>query len=146
VIIETTVISAKGAMALVVAARDAAEASGAHVSVAVCDPSGVLRAFLRMDGAPLGTVQVARSKALSAATFATPTIAWHGILAQDPALREGLLHGVDGFTTLGGGVPLMTNGTLIGAIGISGVTAEKDHAAAEAAAAAVLGSSTPSVG
>jgi uncharacterized protein GlcG (DUF336 family) len=135
---DRTVISAEGALALIGAAQRAAAAEGIAVSICVVDPSGLQVGFLRMDGAMLGTIGLAASKAHSAAMFATPTHAWHGILSGDAALRDGLL-GTDRFTTLGGGVPLLAGGTLIGALGVSGGSVDQDRAVAEAAAAEVVG-------
>ena len=132
------VISSEGALALIAAAQRAAAAEGVTVSICVVDPSGLQVGFLRMDGAMLGTIGLAASKAHSAAMFATPTHAWHGILSGDAALRDGLL-GTERFTTLGGGVPLVIDGTLIGALGVSGGSVEQDRGVAEAAVAEVVG-------
>jgi glc operon protein GlcG len=135
---DRSVISGEGALALIVAAQRAAAAEGIAVSICVLDPGGVQVGFLRMDGAALGTVHLATTKAHSAAMFGTPTHAWHGILAGSDVLREGLL-GTERFTTLGGGVPLMSGGALVGALGVSGGSVEQDRGIAEAAAAEVVG-------
>jgi uncharacterized protein GlcG (DUF336 family) len=135
---ERAVISAEGALQLIAAAQRGATAAGLAVSIAVVDPSGLPVGFLRMDGAPMGTIALVKKKAHSAAMFATPTHAWHGILSGDAALRDGLLRTAE-FTILGGGVPLIAGGTLIGALGVSGGSVQQDQQIAEAAAAEVVG-------
>jgi uncharacterized protein GlcG (DUF336 family) len=135
---DRVVITAEGALALIGAAQRAAAAEGVAASICVVDPGGLQVGFLRMDGAMLGTLGLAASKAHSAVMFGTPTHAWHGILSADAALRDGLL-GTDRFTTLGGGVPLLAGGALVGALGVSGGSVDQDRAIAEAAAAEVLG-------
>jgi uncharacterized protein GlcG (DUF336 family) len=134
---ERSVISAEGALGLIEAAQRAASSAGIAVSISVCDPGGLPVAFLRMDGAPLGTIGLATNKAYSAAMFATPTHVWHGILAGDEALREGLL-GTERFTTLGGGIPLLAGGALLGALGVSGGSVDQDREVAESVVAEVL--------
>jgi hypothetical protein len=57
--------------------------------IAVVDDGGVLKAFSRMDGAALLSVQVAQDKAYTAVGFSMPTHAWHDFIKDDPPLRDG---------------------------------------------------------
>ncbi len=125
-------------------ARAALEAGIAHaeqiavpVNVAVCDTSGNLIAFARMDGAPLLSSSIAQDKAWTVAAFnGIPTHEWFGLIEAEPALREGIVHR-ERLVVFGGGVPVRVDGVLVGAVGVSGGSAEQDRAVAEAAAAAV---------
>lgn len=111
---------------------DAAEAEAVrnnwNVSIAVVDDHGELLAFRRMDGASLASVDISRGKARTAARFRRPT----------KSLQDGLAEGrlalltVEGLTALQGGVPILVNGVVIGAVGVSGVTSEQDELIAAA--------------
>ncbi len=105
--------------------------------ITVCDPSGEPIVTLRMDGAPRLSAEVARNKAYSVASFnGLPTHVWWPAIADDPSLVHGLTH-TDRLIIFGGGVPVMVNGQLVGAVGISGGSAEQDRAIAETAAAVI---------
>ncbi|MFC3533305.1 heme-binding protein [Vogesella sp. LIG4] len=127
------------------AAMRAAEAAVAHgrhlgvtVNAAVVDHSGVLMAFLRCEGAPLHSVDIAIDKAYTAVSFGLPTAAWDARLAErSEAVRAGL-YGRPRFAGFGGGLPIMLHGQRIGAIGISGASEAQDIACAEAGLAAIL--------
>ena len=117
---------------MVAAARLKAAELGIAIVIAVVDESGILKAFSRMDGAPLMAIGVAQSKALTAVGYGMPTgKAWHEFVRTDPILLEGV-RSIEGFTMLGGGSPVKVGGELIGAIGISGghYTQDEDCAAA----------------
>src|ERR1035437_7144637 len=72
---------------------EAAEAKAAQMGhpfvIAVVDDSGVLKAFSRMDGAALLSVQIAQDKAYTAAGFGLSTDAWHDFVKEDPPLARG---------------------------------------------------------
>jgi glc operon protein GlcG len=126
-----------GARAVLDAALGEAAALGVAVNVAVTDPAGNLLAFGRMDGAALLSAGIAQNKAYSVAAFGgLPTHAWFGIIKDEPELREGLVH-TDRLVIFGGGVPVQSGGQVVGAVGVSGGSAEQDRAIAEAGAAAV---------
>src|SRR5260370_27161117 len=74
--------------------------------VAMVDDSGVLKAFSRMDGAPLLSVQVAQDKAYSAVGFGMATDAWHDFVKDDPPLAMGAAPGIDRLIVFGGGYPI----------------------------------------
>ncbi len=108
------------------------------MDVAVVDAGGNLKAFVRMDGAWLGSIDIAQRKARTARFFNLPT-GELGALSQPGGPLYGIEVSNGGLITFPGGLPLTTaDGTVVGAIGVSGSTVEDDHAVA-AAGAAVLG-------
>ncbi|HWE94726.1 MAG TPA: heme-binding protein [Tepidisphaeraceae bacterium] len=122
--------------ALDAAARKAAETK-TKMDIAVVDAGGNLKAFARMDGAWLGSIDIAIKKAKTARYFDMPT-GEIGKLSQPggPLYQIEVSNG--GLITFPGGVPIKAaDGTLIGAIGVSGSSVENDHAVAAAGAAAV---------
>ena len=119
------------------AAAARAGALGVPVNIAVVDLAGGMLAFARLDGAPLLSGSIAQDKAYTVAAFnGVPTHAWFGLIEAEPALREGIVHR-DRLVIFGGGVPVTAGGTLVGAVGVSGGTAEQDREIAEAGASAV---------
>ncbi len=109
------------------------------MNIAVVDAGGNLKAFARMDGAWLGSIDIAMKKARTARFFNFPTGAL-GELSQPggPLYQIEVSNG--GLITFPGGVPLMAaDGSVIGAVGVSGSTVEDDHAVAAAGAAALGG-------
>ncbi|MDT7668807.1 MAG: hypothetical protein QOC74_1590 [Pseudonocardiales bacterium] len=113
------------------AIAQAAADGGAYV-VSVVDESGVQKAFARMDGAPLLSVQVAQDKAYTAAGFAMPTDAWFDFIKDDEPLRVGAPTGIDRLVVFGGGYPVVIDGTVIGGVGVSGGHYTQDMAIAQA--------------
>jgi uncharacterized protein GlcG (DUF336 family) len=122
----------------------AAERAAAGIDVPVCiavgDPGGNLVAYARMDGAPLLSASIAQDKAYTVTAFnGMPTHQWYGVLENEPALLHGIVK-TDRFVIFGGGIALRDlDGALIGAVGVSGGSAEQDQAIAEQAAASLLG-------
>ena len=107
------------------------------MDVAVVDAGANLKAFARMDGAWLGSIDIAIKKARTARFFDFPTGAL-GELSQPggPLYQIEVSNG--GLITFPGGLPLKAaDGTVIGAIGVSGSTVEDDAEVAEAGAAAI---------
>lgn len=102
------------------------------MAISVCDQGGALKSFLRMDGAPLLSVEIAHNKAYTAAAFGVPTHAWFDVVKDDEPLRLGFVH-TPRLVTFGGGYPIMLDGELIGAIGVSGGHYTDDMAIAEEA-------------
>jgi len=122
---------------LIAAARAKAKAIGIAVSVAVLDSAGHMKAFSRMDGAWLGSSDVAVRKARTAVLFEAKTQSIWDICKPD-AQAHGLEHTNGGLVTFAGGIPLKAaNGDLIGAIGVSGGQVEQDFAVASAGAASL---------
>ena len=130
-------ISTSVAQAVVDAAASKAAELGTKMNIAVVDAGLNLKAFLRMDGAWLGSIDIAIKKARTARSFDMPT-GDLGKLSQPGGALFNIEHSNGGLITFPGGVPLTaSDGTIIGAIGVSGSTVENDHAVAEAGAAAV---------
>ncbi|TAM38012.1 MAG: heme-binding protein [Burkholderiaceae bacterium] len=125
------------AQAIASAACACAQAQGLRINVAVVDASGVLMAFLRMPGAFLHSIDIAIDKAYTAAGFGVPTGAWTEALAShSPAVRDGLPRRPR-FVAFGGGLPIVEDGVLIGAIGVSGGSESQDEACAQAGLGAI---------
>ncbi len=130
-------ISLAQAKEVVQAAVEKAKALDTKMDIAVVDAGGNLKAFARMDGAWLGSIDISIKKARTAVLFHFPTGAI-GELSQPggPLYQIELSNG--GLISFPGGLPLKTaDGTVIGAVGVSGSTVENDHAVAEAGAKAV---------
>src|SRR4029079_2744619 len=124
------------------AAIAAAEEQGTLMDIAVVDAGGNLKAFARMDGAWLGSIDIAATKARTARYFNLPTEEL-GKLSQPGGPLYGIEVSNDGLITFPGGLPLKAaDGTVIGAIGVSGSTVEDDRAVAAAGAAALGGPNT----
>jgi uncharacterized protein GlcG (DUF336 family) len=118
--VATENISLSAAHQIVAAAEAKAAEMGIPSCIAVCDTAGVLKAFSRMDGAALLTVQVAQDKAYTAVGFGLATHEWHDFIKDDGPLAAGAPSGVDRLIVFGGGFPLVVGGTVVGAIGCSG--------------------------
>jgi len=129
--VASAAISTPAAHAAVAAAVAQAERLGIRINVAVVDGSGTLMAFLRMNEAFLHSIDIAIDKAYTAASFGFPTEGWMPLLDSDPALRTGLPLRPR-LVVFGGGVPLYAGAQRVGAIGVSGGSAEQDAACARA--------------
>ena len=130
-------ISTEAAHRLIAGAEAKAAEIGTPMVIAVVDDGGVLKAFSRMDGAALLSVQVAQDKAYTAVGFSMATHAWHDFIKDDPPLRDGAPTGIDRLVVFGGGYPLMVDGQLVGGIGVSGSHYSEDMQIAEAGLAAL---------
>jgi uncharacterized protein GlcG (DUF336 family) len=110
---------------------------GVQMNVAVVDAGANLKAFARMDGAWLGSIDIAIKKARTARFFDMNT-GQIGRLSQPGGPLYNIEHSNGGLITFPGGVPLKNGtGQIIGAIGVSGDTVENDHTVALAGAAAI---------
>jgi len=102
------------------------------MAVAIVDPAGDLVYYEKMDNTQLGSANVAIDKARSAALFKRPTKAFQDALS---AGGEGLrILGLQGATPVEGGIPLVSDGKIVGAIGVSGGTSAQDGQCAKASA------------
>ncbi len=126
-----------GALTAATAARLHAESIGADVVIHVCDPAGDPLVVFRMDGSPKFSVVVAAKKAWTAAAAGVPTRAIASDFVPEPALLFGVAANVDELIPVGGGVPVVVDGAIAGAVGVSGATEEQDHEIAVAAAESV---------
>ncbi|MCK9688067.1 GlcG/HbpS family heme-binding protein [Scleromatobacter humisilvae] len=126
----TASINRDAAQALIEAARAASRDLGIRVTIAVTDAGGHLAALARDDGAPFLTVDVAIDKAWTATSFGLPTHVWSDVIAN-PQVAQ-LAHRPR-LVAVGGGVPIVSGGRVVGGIGISGGNAQQDRDAAEIA-------------
>jgi uncharacterized protein GlcG (DUF336 family) len=135
-----TAITLAAAQQALAAGIAEAERQGVAVSVAVVDAGGVLRAFARMDRAEIAGEVLAVDKAYTAAAHRTPT-AELGALAQPGGELFGLeANGRGRYVMFGGGLPVTDgDGTVIGAVGVSGAAVAEDVACAQAALASLTG-------
>lgn len=130
-------LSLQQAQAAVAAALAKSNELGVLMNIAVVDAGANLKAFARMDGAWLGSIDISIRKARTARFFDMPTGAI-GSLSQPGGSLYGIEHSNGGLITFPGGVPIKdAQGNVIGAIGVSGSTVENDHAVASAGAAAI---------
>ena len=129
-------ITADAAAAATQAAVACAQTLGIRINVAVTDAAGALAAFLRMPGAFLHSIDIAIDKAYTAASFGFPTSQWMKVIGDDEALRIGLPLRPR-LVVFGGGLPIIEGGQRIGAIGVSGGSAEQDESCAQAGIAAL---------
>jgi glc operon protein GlcG len=127
-------VTAKRATAAAIAE---AERNGWTMAVAIVDPAGDLVYFEKMDDTQTGSVAVSQSKARSAARFKRPTKAFQDALTATP---DGLrILAIEGAVPVEGGLPIVVDGNIVGAIGLSGGTSPQDGQCAKAGVDAIQG-------
>lgn len=125
-------ITIEAAERIIKAAEKKAQEMGKSMSIAVCDEDGILKAFRRMDGAPLLSVQIAQDKAYTAISFGgLATHEWFDFIKNDPPLLHGIIK-TDRLVVFGGGYAIKADGAIIGGIGVSGGHYSEDMQVAEA--------------
>jgi uncharacterized protein GlcG (DUF336 family) len=129
-------ITAEGAELVLKAAAAKAQAMGVPMVISIVDESGVLKAFNRMDGAPLLSVELATDKAYTAAAYGFPTHGWFDFIKDDPPLLHGIIK-TPRLIVFGGGFPIQVDGAVVGGIGVSGGHYTQDMEVAEAGLAAL---------
>ena len=130
-------ITLQQAQAVLDAALKRAAETGTLMDIAVVDVGGNLKAFARMDGAWLGSIDIAVKKARTARWFDMNT-GDIGELSQPGGPLYNIEVSNGGLISFPGGIPLANgNGEVIGAIGVSGSTVDNDHAVASAGAHAI---------
>jgi uncharacterized protein GlcG (DUF336 family) len=129
-------ITVEAAQRLVLAAEAKARAMGKPMSIAVVDGDGTLKAFSRMDGAPLLSVQIAQDKAYTAISFGMATHDWFEFVKNDAPLLHGIIK-TDRLIVFGGGYPIQNQEGMIGGIGVSGGHYTDDMEVAQAGLAAL---------
>jgi glc operon protein GlcG len=131
-----------GAEKVIAAAKAKAAALGVKANIAVVDDGGHLLAFARMDGARPASAATAQTKAASAATFRqeTGTLPPNGEpdLLLNLSLQNAAAAGGGKITTLKGGVPVVIDGQVVGAVGVGGGSGEQDAEVAKAGIRALL--------
>jgi uncharacterized protein GlcG (DUF336 family) len=121
---------------IIAAAEAKAQEIGQPMNIAVADGGGNLVAHVRMDGAWLGSIDISIKKAFTSRAFdiATKDLAEH---SQSGGQFFGIHASNDGrIMIFAGGIPLLRDGAVVGAIGVSGGSGDQDQAVAEAGAAA----------
>jgi len=134
--IEKRSITQEASDKLIAAATAKAEEMGVPMCISIVDESGNLKAFRRMDGAALLSVDIATNKAYTAISFGMPSHGWHEFIKNDPPLLHGIVH-TPRLVVFGGGYPVKEGDHVIGGIGVSGGHYEQDMAVAEAGLAAL---------
>jgi glc operon protein GlcG len=127
-------ISLGQAQAVIQAAVAEAKKRNWKMNVAVADSGGNLVAFQRMDGAMLASIQIAQHKARAAVTFRRPTKVFEDGVQL---MHLNYLLAFDGIIASRGGIPLIDQGDIIGAIGCSGGTDSQDEVLSKAGAAVI---------
>lgn len=112
-------ITAAAAQRMIAAAELKAIEMGIPMCIAVVDGDGTLKAFTRMDGAALLSVQIAQDKAYTAISWGMATHEWYDFVKDDPPLLHGIIK-TDRLIVFGGGYPIKTDAGIIGGIGVSG--------------------------
>lgn len=119
-------LTSERASRMVEAAVSKAEELGVAGSVAVVDSGGHLKAFVRMDGAVLGSADGAKRKAHTAITSGMSTSQWFEIVTGNAAFGAIVGHGTEGTLFLPGGEPITDTEGIEGAIGFSGGQPDQD--------------------
>jgi uncharacterized protein GlcG (DUF336 family) len=105
------------------------------MAIAVTDTAGQLVYFERMDNTQTGSINIAIGKARSAAQFRRPTKVFQDLLAKGSDFTY--LLGLEGASVVQGGIPIVIDNRIVGAIGVSGATGAQDVQVAEAGLAAL---------
>jgi uncharacterized protein GlcG (DUF336 family) len=124
-------VAKKAAAAAVAEARK----NNWFMAIAVTDTAGALVYFERMDNTQHGSINVALGKARSAAQFRRPTKVFQDLVAKGSEFTY--LLGLEGASVVQGGIPIVQDGRIVGAIGVSGGTGPQDVQVAEAGLAAL---------
>ena len=124
-------ISAEAAGKMIAAAEAKATEMKRPMCIAIVDDSGNLKAFSRMDGAPVIGLQISQDKAWTAVSFGVSTAQWFDFIKDDPPLLHGIVH-TPRLVVFGGGIPIKIEKQLVGGIGVSGGHYKEDIQVAEA--------------
>ena len=124
-------IAVNDALAIIRRGMDQGAAKRLKMAFAVVEPSGELVAFARMDDVPYASIRLAQQKARTSARLRITT----ATLEERVQGGRAVLLSTDEVIAIGGGVPIIVDGRIIGALGVSGATAAEDAAVAEAAVA-----------
>lgn len=128
-------IGVESAKKIAAVAIEQARKNNWYMAVSVVDPSGTLVYYEKMDNTQTGSANVAIDKARTAALFKRPTKAFQDMVAGGGSgLR---ILGLPGAVPIEGGVPLMVEGKIVGAVGVSGDSSDHDGICAQAAADAL---------
>lgn len=137
-LIELKTLSLGLARRLADAVLDEAAERGFAMHVTVVDIAGHPLVYQRMPGAPLPAREFSERKAYTAVSFNKPTSAWKKRLSEAPHLAAGLSQHPR-VTMIGGGLPVVIDGMLVGAVGVAGGLEDDDETVVQAALDTVLG-------
>jgi uncharacterized protein GlcG (DUF336 family) len=129
-------VTLEAAQAVVDAARAKADEIGVPMNIAVVDDGNNLTAFARMDGAWLGSIDIAQNKAYTARSFDMSTKDLAPLCQPNQPLFGIHASNQGRLIVFAGGIPLTSGDDVVGAIGVSGGSVEQDHEVAEAGVAA----------
>lgn len=132
-------ISANEALSLIRKGMDQSAAKGLKMAFAVVEPSGELVAFAKMDDAPYASTRLAQQKARASARLRLTT----ADMEERVQGGRAALITTDEVLAVGGGVPIVADGRVVGALGVSGATAAEDAALAAALVVARWSRQTP---
>ena len=130
----TKYITLEAAKAMMAAGEADARKNGWNVCIAIVDANGGLIMFQKLDDTQNGSIAVSQGKARTAALFKRPS----RLLEEMIAGGKTAFLSVEGIVPLQGGVPVIADGKVIGAVGVSGVTSAQDEQVATAAVGALL--------
>ncbi len=128
-------ITLEAAKKMAAAGEAEARKNGWNVALAIVDASGGLLLFYKLDETQPGSIAIAQAKARAAALFKRPSKALEEAVA---AGKQGFLT-VEGIVPIQGGLPVVVEGKVIGAVGVSGVTSAQDEQVAQAALGGLSG-------
>jgi glc operon protein GlcG len=132
-LLQTNTLSLEAAKSMAAAAEVEARKNNWNVAVAIVDASGGLILFHRLDETQPASLDIALQKARTAARFKRPTKALEDAVAGGRTV----LLAIEGLLPLEGGLPIIVDGKVIGAVGVSGVTSQQDAQVAQAAITAL---------
>ncbi|MCX5589887.1 GlcG/HbpS family heme-binding protein [Alcaligenes endophyticus] len=130
--IDTKVLTLDDAKLIAAAAEKEAQSNNWAVSIAICDAGGHALSLVRMDGAPLMSASVAPEKARTSALSGKPSKVFEDMVNQGRTAALAMP-----ISPLEGGEPIIVNGRVIGAVGVSGVKANEDAQIARAGISAL---------
>jgi glc operon protein GlcG len=131
----TKVITLEAAKKMAAAGEDEARKNGWNVAITIVDASGALILFQKLDETQPGSIAVSQGKARASALFKRPSKALEEMIAGG---KTAFL-AIEGIIPIQGGLPVVADGKVIGAIGVSGVTSAQDEQIAQAALAVLNG-------
>jgi uncharacterized protein GlcG (DUF336 family) len=137
--VKTRQVTLDAAQTVIAAARQRAQEIGVPMNIAVVDEGDNLVAFARMDGAWLGSIDIAQGKAYTARAFDMGTDELAPLVQPGQPLFGIQASNQGRIIVFPGGVPLKADGTVVGAVGVSGGAVDQDQRVAEAGAAAFQG-------
>ncbi len=130
-LIKSQNLSTQAALTACEEAVKEAEKLDIKINVSVCDSAGLELAFLRMNGSYIHSINIAKDKAYTSASFKFSSGTWTDIFKEATHLEQGFSNR-DRLIPFGGGLPIFSKEELVGAIGVSGGTEEEDIICAQA--------------